>query len=158
MNALRHGLSANAIPDPETDARIDALGKRFVGAGRKNHTAINLAREAAEAQIQLHRIQSLKKLAWGPNLLETPIESQGELRHLNQLYTEEIFAAEFRISMASMRKLMPYLFDEPFVSEMERKLALNVVAAGRPQALVRYERQYANRRDRALRALTEHLA
>ncbi len=158
LNALCHGLSAKVIPYPETEARIDALAKKFVGAGRRDHMAMNLAREAAEAQIQMHGIQSLKKHAWGPNTSDVSIENRGGLRDLHQLYSDKEFRTRFRYSKALLRKLTPYLFEEPLISEAERKTAFDMAAARRLNGLIRYERQYANRRDRALRALTEHLA
>ena len=158
LNALRHGLSAKAIRDPETDTRIDALAKRFVGAGRKDHRAMQLAREAAAAQIQMHRIQSLKKHAWGPNASDVSIDDRGKLWDVHQLYSDKEFRTSFAFSKAFLRQLTPYVFEEPFVLETERKTAFDMAAAERLKALIRYERQYANRRDRALRALTEHLA
>ena len=97
LNALRHGLSAQTILDAETRARIDALAKEFLGAAEGDVALIDLARDAAEAEVQLQRIRSLKQLLWiDIDLHETIKESS---------------------------------------------------------KLVRYERQFANRRDRALRAL-----
>lgn len=162
MNALRHGLSAKVyakgISDPETEARIDALAQEFVGAATIDPTAITLAREAAEAQIQMQRIQILKRRAWGPNSSDDIIRHRGLLSHIHDVYSDAEFKAKRGYSIAALRRVLPYFFEEPFVSEAEQKMAFDIAAVGRLQALVRYERQFANRRDRALRALTEHLA
>lgn len=99
LNALRHGLSAQSVHDAETNAWIDALAKELLGMSEGDDAAIHLARDAAEAEVQLQRIWSLKQQLWVDDDLRQTIEGSSKL--------------------------------------------------------VRYERQFSNRRDRALRALTD---
>ena len=102
LNALRHGLSAQTIYDTQSSAQIDDLAKEFLGAAEVDLAAMDMARDAAQAQIQLQRIRVLVQQLW----IDTDIHET--------------------------------------IKESSK--------------LVRYERQFANRRDRALRALTEHVA
>ena len=158
MNALCHGLSSMKFRDPETEARIDALAKEFLGAGRADPTAMNFAREAAEAQITMQRIQILKKQAWGPNLSDIEIRYYGKLSNIDAYYSDAEFKSRRGYSKAFLRRVKPGLFAKPFTSDTEKKLAFDLAAVGRLGTLVRYERQFANRRDRALRALTKQLS
>ena len=85
LNALRHGLSAQSVRDAKTSARIDALAKDFLGASEGGDAVIQLARDAAEAEIQLQRIQKLKQLLWiDIDLHETIKESSKLVRYERQ--------------------------------------------------------------------------
>lgn len=157
MNAVRHGLSSHPVYDLGIEMLVDTLAREFLDAAARDITAMALAREAAEAQIQMRRIQNLKRQAWKPRTSDTEIQDRGQLRPLLKTISKKEFKAETGLPLSLIRQLMPHVFEEPFVSEADKNLALELAAAKRLQSLVRYERQFANRRDRALRALTEHV-
>jgi len=65
------------------------------------------------------------------------------------------FKDEFNLGFRDLKKLLPYLVAEPFGSDVEREVAVVDLATKELVRFIRYERQAANRRDRALRALEE---
>jgi hypothetical protein len=117
-----------------------------------------LAHDAAKAQVQLERIQNLKNQAWGPNQSDILINDRGLLWDATNpdspIRTETLGP----YPVEGLKQVMPHLFQKPFESEAEQDLAFELATVKRLHALVRYERQFANRRDRALRALTEYVA
>ncbi len=158
LNAVRHGLSSQIVSDPETEALVDRLAREFLDAAKRDVSAMGLARAAAEAQIQMFRIQNIKRQAWGPSSSDYEINQRGNLRPLLESENRKYFKARMGLPVGELRAVMPYAFEEPFGSDEKKKLAFELAATKRLQALVRYERQFSNRRDRALRALNEHVA
>ena len=156
LNAVRHGLSSKSAYDPETEALVNKLAREFLDAAKRDIVATDLAREAAEAQVQLQRIQNLKRQSWGPCASGAKIKERGEFWLLPHLIPEGNIKAETVELIKIIKLLIPHTLEEPFGSEEEMDLAFKLAAVKRLQSLIRYERQFANRRDRALRALTEH--
>lgn len=158
LNALRHGFSASLDPDPETAAEIDALANAFLDGTSKDITAQGLAHEAAVAQIQMQNIVRFKMAAWQPTWEDREIERGGDLLDLERDCTNEAFEVEFGLTIDELKIRMPEAFKAPIDSEEERQMIYDLISIRRLSKFIRYERQFANQRDRALKALSTHVS
>ncbi len=59
LNAVRHGLSAMPAFDASTQNKIDDLATLFAQGDTGNPAIMDVAREAAEAQVMLERIRGV---------------------------------------------------------------------------------------------------
>jgi hypothetical protein len=150
-NAFRHGLS-KPLSGTEYTGELKALARQIVGE-REDPFAIELARNAAEAELELARVRHLKT-----DLIEgiAALRRLGSLETFRSLTDEvtrimrEVGGAPFRIkrpksasgALASLRAEKPERTAEAI------RLALPELAR-----LARYEIRAAARRDRAVRDL-----
>ncbi len=107
LNAIRHGLSAGTAIDAAAKSRIDDLASLLAQNDTGNPVTMDLAQEAAEAQIKIERIRTLRAQIWDN--------------------TDHHSSINKRVDKAT--------------KELTK--------------LVRYERQAANQRDKAMRELEE---
>jgi hypothetical protein len=151
-NAFRHGLS-KPLTGAEFARELEALARQTVGDG-EDRFAVELARSAAEAELELARVRHLKTEL---------IERIAALRRLGSLETlrsptdettrimREVGRAPFRIkrpkSASGALASIPAETPERTAAEALRR-ALPELAR-----LARYEIRAAARRDRAIRAL-----
>jgi hypothetical protein len=144
-NALRHGLSLPVSSDPLWE-EVEALASKVAGAGAGVEIQ-ELAREVAEAQIDLRRIRQARHRVLSDALSDPYYESR----------------ADTRMKVMAMRALLRHAPDEP-IEDLERfatstpegpeKHALILLEeAKKLNALERYERRALSQRKRAIRAL-----
>ena len=158
LNALRHGLSAAIGPGVKTTEEIKTLAHSFLDGAAADDTTLSLAREAAAAQIQMQQILRLKQSAWESHAEDFRIRDRGNFWHAANQLGAKGFKAATGFPINGLKRLMPHAFEEPFDSETDRRLAFDLASINRLNKLVRYERQFANRRDRVLRSLSEYIA
>ncbi len=60
QNSMRHGLSVSLVRAPEMFAEIDRLAVALAGS-RRDPTALEQARIAAEAELELQRVRAYRK-------------------------------------------------------------------------------------------------
>jgi hypothetical protein len=150
QNSFRHGLSK---PLPGVDLlELETLSRQIVGE-RKGEFAMELARSAAEAEIELARVRHLKvdliqRIAGFANLDASKLSSastgEGTWIKLQDLGA--------RVGMKRLEFAMASLPALP-VEEPERTAEAVRRALPELVRLVRYETRAAARRDRAIRAL-----
>ena len=153
QNALRHGLSAKFAFTKNEFERINFLTTAFLKDQPGCDDQVTIAREAAEAQVTLERIQTLKHDIWravgiksGKSIEETgnPFADSSIRNELLETYDEapphiqkKIRALYDRVNRAGTR-------DSNLVDDFAFKELLK---------LRRYEQNAANRRDKSLRKL-----
>lgn len=152
QNAFRHGLS-KPLSGAEYTRELEALARQMVGGG-DDRFAVELARRAAQADLELARVRQLKTdliegiAALGFNSLETfrsPIDEAIQIMRGVGRAPFKIKRREFASgALAAIRAEMP-----EHIAEAIRR-ALPELAR-----LARYEIRAAARRDRAIRALIE---
>jgi hypothetical protein len=150
-NAFRHGLS-KPLSGTEYTRELEALARQIVG-DREGRFAMELARSAAEAELELARVRHLKT---------DLIEGIAALRSLDSLET---------FPTAEATRIMREVGRAPFGIKRPKSAsgALTSIRAEKPERtaeairralpelarLARYEIRAAARRDRAIRALIE---
>ena len=153
LNAVSHGLSGKPVFDAVAQNKIDNLASSFAQGCKDNPALMDAAREAAEGQFVLERIRDLRTQVWKTAARDRSITGRGKLYALNDPGNAQYFFEHFGASVGEFKKVMPHCFAEPFSSDTDRDAAIVDLATKELAKLVRYERQAANRRDRALRAL-----
>jgi hypothetical protein len=150
-NAFRHGLS-KPLTGAEFARELEALARQIVG-DREDRFAIELARNAAEAELELARVRHFQTdLIEGIAALRC-LDSREMFRLPTDETTRimrEVGGAPFRIKRprSSSRALASIRAEKPeHIAEAVRR-ALPELAR-----LARYEIRAAARRDRAIRAL-----
>jgi hypothetical protein len=78
-NALRHGLSVPVISDPVFSEEVDALAREIAGpdAGAE---VVELARQVAEAEIDLRRVRYARHQLLNSTLSDPDYESEARVR------------------------------------------------------------------------------
>ena len=155
LNAVSHGLSAKSAFDAETQNKIDELAASFAQGKKENQVLMDAAREAAESQVIMERIRDLRARVWETAARDRSITSRGKLYALNDPGNARYYYERFGIEVSTLKKALPHQFAEPFHSDTDRDAAVVDLATKDLAKLVRYERQAANRRDRALRTLEQ---
>jgi hypothetical protein len=148
QNAFRHGLSLSVCSDPALSQEVEALTREIAGTDARAEIQ-ELARRAAEAQIDLRRVRYARH-----RLLSDA---------LNNPYYES--RADTRMKMAVISRLLqPRAPDIPiaavsaFLTSTPRgpqKFALILSREAKLLAMDRYERRALLRRKVALRALDD---
>jgi hypothetical protein len=155
LNAVSHGLFAKSAFDAVAQNKIDELATSFAQGKKENQALMDAAREAAENQVILERIRDLRTQVWKTSAHDRSITGRGELYALNDPGNAQYFLEHFGASVGEFKKLFPNELTEPFSSDIDRDAAIVDLATKELAKLVRYERQAANRRDRALRAMEQ---
>ena len=152
-NAVAHGLSATPTFDVQTQKRIEFLTKMFVQKSEGDPLAMELAAEAAEAQVMLERVRILKNQAWEKTARNPVITDHGTLYDLNDPFVFSVFSMRNYATVHYVKKYLPHMMAEPYATEVERDAAIVELVTKKLIKYVRYERKAVNRRDRTLRDL-----
>lgn len=155
LNALRHGLSVQPTFDAATQEKIDELTGAFTGSGKGDPRIMDLAREAAEAQVMVTRVKEARHLAWEEAKRNSSITDRGLLIGLNDPGAARYGLEKTGMPVSGLKLAMPDLFKVPFETDIERDMAILKLASKKLSSLIRYERRAANRRDKALRELEQ---
>ncbi len=153
LNAIRHGLSARPLADEATQDRIANLAKLFALGLEDDKATSAFAEEAAEAQVILERVRHLRSLVWEEAVRNSAKNDRGAYPGRYALLEEQKPKEEFDIEFQGSRKTSPYSIVPSFAPDVERDVAISEQATEELSKYIRYERQAANRRDRALRCL-----
>ncbi len=153
LNAVAHGLSATPTFDVQAQKRIEYLTKMFMQKNEGDPLAMELAAEAAEAQVMLERVRELKNQVWENTARNPVITDHGTLYDLNDPLVFSVFSVRNYAAVHYVKNYLPHMMAEPYVSEAERDAAIVELATKTLKKYIRYERKAANRRDRALRDL-----
>ena len=153
MNALKHGLSAQPLYDPHTLSRIDDLARDFAGENQENAKIFAQARAAAEAQIMVERVALARAQVWMETATSKAITDRGQFKNFNSRSGMKYFRTVTGFPAAGFKQLAPYLFSEPFETEVEEQAEVLRIASKKLLKLIRYERRAANQRNKALRKL-----
>jgi hypothetical protein len=150
-NAFRHGLS-KPLSGTEFMQKVEALAVQIAG-DRKDQVAIELARSAAKAELELARVRHLKAeliegiAAFGRLDFPDPVWSSkdGAAGILRQIVGAPDGVKRPKLDMGALPSI---LAEKPeHTAEAVRRALPELVS------LVRYETRAAARRDRAIRAL-----
>ena len=155
LNAVSHGLSGKPTFDEVTQNKIDNLASSFAQGCKDNPALMDAAREAAEGQFVLERIRDLRTQVWKTAARDHSITDRGELYALNDPGNARYYYERVGIEVSALKKALPHQFAKPFHSDTDRDAAVIDLATKELAKLVRYERQAANRRDKALRTLEQ---
>ena len=103
----------------------------------------------------MRRVLDARQKAWefaktGPELLR-----RGNLHGWENLLTDPTISPVEKRVISFLKRESPHLFEPPCQTEMERNVIALTLVAKQLKKLVRYERQAANARDRALRDLEQ---
>ena len=153
LNAVTHGLSGRPVFDATSQKAVETLARAFAGEDAGHPRVLELACQAAEAQIQFARVKEARSRVWEEAGREPVITKRGILFHLNNPDNARRFHEQFGSPVGDYKKLLPNHFKAPFETDLERDMAVFELASKRLFRLVRYERRAANMRDKALREL-----
>jgi hypothetical protein len=144
-NAYRHGLSLSANSDPAVASQIDKLARKIAG-DTKSELVLQHGLDAAEAELDLARIQKIK-IAWIDRVLvfgdvEFPGKVGSEMQYIRDL--KSILAGNSMLVEPDLPPMMPPQEPERTAEAVRRAL---------PELtkLHRYEMSARARRDRAIR-------
>jgi len=155
LNAVSHGLSVQPNYDASTHDKIDNLADEFAAGDTDNTQIMSLAREAAEAQVMIERVKEARQKAWKEANCDKSIIDRGVLFALNDPIAAREYYGGSGMPVSDLKSIMPYMFEAPFNTDIEREIAVITLASKKLAKFTRYERRAANRRDKALRKLTE---
>jgi hypothetical protein len=148
-NALRHGLSLPVTSDPALSEEVEALAREIAGADASAEIQ-ELARRAAEAQIDLRRVRYARHRLLSDALSEPFYESRADTRMKMAFISRLLRPRAPDIPIAAVSAFLTSTPQGP------QKLAL-ILAREAKQLLTmdRYERRALLRRKFALRALDD---
>jgi hypothetical protein len=158
-NARRHGLSLPVLSDRALSDEVEALACEIAGTGATPEMH-ELARQIAEAQVDLRRVRSARHDLLSGALCDPEYDSPAAKRKKSKLAVE---AAKLRARL----KLSPRLRLMPLISQLLTSLEGSVQSSpegpqkfatiladmtGQLAAMDRYERRALSRRKFAIRA------
>jgi predicted transcriptional regulator len=79
VNALRHGLSVSVRADPDLREEVERLAHRVAS---RHPNLLHLAREIAEAQVDLRRVRQIRSQA-----ITTALADSGSVRDVEEIFT-----------------------------------------------------------------------
>ena len=150
LNAVSHGLSAQHLVDDAARNSIANLTKLLVQGSEDDPVMNRLAGEAAEAQVMLERLRILRIRAW-ENAANTPSIVDHEKNPKTGLGINQVSEGISDLSTRDMQVVMSNIEALPFLPRLENDFMVVDLATKELSRYIRYERQAANRRDRALR-------
>ena len=157
LNAVTHGLSGRPLLDTKSQEAIQTLACAVAGEGADHPRVLELACQAAEAQIQFDRVKEARSRVWEEAGRDGAITDQGLLFGLAGAGNVRRFRQQTGLPVGDLKKVLPNLFKAPLETDLERDMAVLELASKRLSGLVRYERRAAKMRDRAFRELATFL-
>ena len=143
-NALRHGLNLPVCADPALAEEVEALTHEIAGSDASAEIR-ELARQVAEAQIDLRRVRYARQQLLSRNLSDPDYRSRPQVRAANKaLNLLRRFAPKVHASVVAKRL--------PPMSPGPQKLVL-ILSQEAPHLLTmdRYEQRALRRRNSAIR-------
>jgi hypothetical protein len=146
-NALRHALSLPVCSNPALSEEVEALAREIAGAGAKGETQ-DLARQVAEAQIDLRRVRYARHKLLSDALADPHYDDWREKMAvlgslLRKKNAPDLPVEDFAAFLKSMPQ-GPHKFATILSQEAKQLLAMD-----------RYERRALSRRKSAIRAFDE---
>lgn len=155
LNAKVHGLSVCSIKNSKELQTAKALAGAFAGDGDWNAPIRDLAYRAAEQQLMMRRVPDARHKAWEFAKTDPELLTRGNMLGAENLLSDPGIEPAVKSSIRFLKRVSPHLFEPPCETDVERDvIALNLVSK-QLKRLIRYERQAANARDRALRDLEQ---
>jgi hypothetical protein len=144
-NAYRHGLSLSSNSDPAVAEQVGKLARQIAG-NTTSENVLQPARDAAEALLDLARIQQIK-IAWMDRVLvygdvEGPGKIGSEMQYIRVI--KSMAAGNLTLVEPELPPLMPPQDPERTAEAVRRSLSELI-------KLDRYEARTRARRDRAIR-------
>jgi hypothetical protein len=145
-NALRHALSLPVCSNPAWSEDVETLAREIAGPGANAETQ-ELARQVAEAQIDLRRVRYARHQFLSNNLSDQYYDSHANVRMKFKVICDLVQGKGPDISMEALEKFVtstpqgPHKFATILAQEAKQLLAMD-----------RYERRALSRRKFAIRA------
>jgi hypothetical protein len=143
-NALRHALSVPIHSDSTLSADVEELTRAIAGPGASAEIQ-NLARRAAEAQIDVRRVREARRQLFSDATYDSEANTRQKITLLRNVLRGKAPDTLTLTELANLLALRPQ-GPEKLASILSDK-------AGRLLILDRYERRAVSRRKRAIRAL-----
>jgi hypothetical protein len=145
-NALRHALSLPVCSIPALSEEVETLAREIAGPGANAETR-ELARQVAEAQIDLRRVRYARHQFLSDTLSNQDYDSLANMRMNAKVLRALLRPSPLDMSMEALRKFVTSTPQGP------HKLATVLSGeAKKLQAMDRYERRALSRRKFAIRA------
>ena len=146
-NALRHALSLPVCSNPALSEEVETLAREFAGPGANAETQ-GLARQVAEAQIDLRRVRNARY-----RLLSEAMSDQHYDLHSNMRMKAKVIGRYLRLTSPdlSMEGLVKLVTSTP--QGPDKLATILSQEAKQLLAMDRYERRALSRRKFAIRAL-----
>ena len=148
-NAFRHALSLPVCSNPALSEEVETLAREIAGTDANAETQ-ELARQVAEAQIDLRRVRYVRHQFLSDALSDQYYDSHANVRSKLKTVCKLLRAKAPAMSMAALEKFVtstpqgPHKFAMILSQEAKRLLAMD-----------RYERRALSRRKSAIRAFDE---
>lgn len=160
LNAKVHGLSSPSTLSADDVQAIKSLAQVFVDGTpgdveKGNAPMMVLAYRAAEQQIMMRRVRDARHKAWELAKTSKELLERGEMYGYEHFLVDPEVDADTKSIVRLLKRIAPQLFEAPCESEVERDMIALELVSKQLKKLVRYERQAANARDRALRELEQ---
>lgn len=154
QNARRHGLAVALSHDPSFGPAIDQLANAIAGENI-DPVRHNIARQFAEAQLDLVRIRSTRTDVLADDSLRKINVTRKELKAISRSYRAKIRATndfvEATFLMDECEHAILSVKSEPLSHEKGIGLIINKL-----NGLERYERRALSRRNKTLHSLSEY--